>query len=322
MKLKPYKIGLRTVKTAFGMALGVYLAKMLGVQNYSSAAILVVLCVKNTKMKSVEAASARFVSCIMALLMSYVFFTYMGHEAGVIGLLVLLFIPITVMFGVQEGVVTSCVMMLHCFNQPNITVEFLVNEFLLLCIGIGIGLLLNLIMPKHDKMLKNYKDTIEREFQVLMAELSDALKFPEMILDVSKVEKVKKTIASAKSLAFNEVENHFSRNENSYYFYFDMRQNQLDIIERMMVLINRIDCKEKLHLHCSELLMDCSRNISSNNYTAIRLHDLYEIQLNMDQHPLPKTTEQLNSRAAAIQLLNELEEYLNIKSKFGSLKLY
>ncbi|PTU86160.1 aromatic acid exporter family protein, partial [Staphylococcus pasteuri] len=48
----------------------------------------------------------------------------------------------------------------------------------------------------------------------------------------------------------------------------------------------------------------------------------YEIRLSLDELPLPKTHQALNSRANIIQLLNELEEYLNIKSHFGSLKMH
>ena len=44
--------------------------------------------------------------------------------------------------------------------------------------------------------------------------------------------------------------------------------------------------------------------------------------LSLDDLPLPTTHKTLNSRAHIIQILNELEEYLNIKSQFGSLKLH
>ncbi|MGT0299045.1 hypothetical protein ACV566_11640 [Staphylococcus aureus] len=37
---------------------------------------------------------------------------------------------------------------------------------------------------------------------------------------------------------------------------------------------------------------------------------------------MPTTHKALNSRASIIQILNELEEYLQIKSQFGSLKMH
>lgn len=322
MKIKPYKIGSRTIKTAFGMSLGVIICKMMGLENFSSAAILVVLCVKNTKVKSLEAASARFFSCLLGILFSYIFFMNLGFNPIVLGILVLLFIPVTVMFGIQEGVVTSIVIILHCFNSGHIDWALAVNEFLLLCVGMGIALILNLYMPNHNNALHGYKRAIEMEFQVIVSRLSDALKHPEIVLNTNDIDKLHETIERAKSLAYMEVENHFSRNDNSYYHYFDMRESQLELLARMTHLINEISCKDKLHMQCSGLLEDLSNNITSNNFTAIRLHDLYEIMLDLDNYPLPDSHERLKSRSAAIQLLKEIESYLMIKSKFGSLKMY
>lgn len=59
-----------------------------------------------------------------------------------------------------------------------------------------------------------------------------------------------------------------------------------------------------------------------NDYTAMRLHNLYETRLKLVELPLPTTHKALNSRASIIQILNELEEYLQIKSQFGSLKMH
>ncbi|HDM1510711.1 aromatic acid exporter family protein, partial [Staphylococcus aureus] len=38
LKLNPYKIGFRTIKTAVGMTLGVIISKLLGLDNYASSA--------------------------------------------------------------------------------------------------------------------------------------------------------------------------------------------------------------------------------------------------------------------------------------------
>ncbi len=322
MKIRPYRIGFRTIKTAIGMALGVIICKLLGLDNYASAAILVVLCVKNTRVKSLQAASARFFSCMLGLLFSYLFFTHLGFNPVVLGLLVLVFIPVTVMFGIEEGVVTSCVIILHCFNFGYINRHVIINEITLIVVGLGIALLLNLYMPDLSMRLNEYKKEIEAEFQVIVSKLSDALIYPEIALDKQQIVKLHQTIERAKSVAYTEVENHFTRNENSYYHYFNMREAQLELLLRMVDLINQMDHSDKLHVNCSKLLQDLSSNISSNNFTAIRLHDLYAIMLDVEKYPLPMNNKQLKSRAALIQLLNEIEQYLEIKSNFGSLKLY
>ncbi len=320
--LKTYRIGYRTIKTAVGMALGVLIAKLLGLENFSSAAIIVVLCVKNTKIKSMEAAMSRVVSCMIAILFSYVFFEYLGYNAVVLGLLVLFFIPVTVMIGTQEGVVTACVIMLHCFNSGHVTPALMLNEMILLVIGVGIALLLNSYMPNREQELEQYKKRIEGDFQQILGQFSDAIKYIDIKLEPDVLDLLNETIEKAKSIAFMDVENHFVRNENSYYHYFDMRGEQVELLYRMAELINEMNQADKIHNRCSDILAAMSRGVSSNDYTAIRLHDLYEISLDMENHDLPSNYEQLKSRAAAMQLIKEIESYLNVKSKFGSLKKY
>lgn len=304
------------------MAVGVLIAKLLGLENFSSAAILVVLCVKNTKIKSMEAATSRLVSCIIAILFSYVFFEFLGYNAVVLGLIVLLFIPVTVMLNVQEGVVTACVILLHCFNSGNVTPHLMLNEIILLIVGVGIALLLNSYMPDREADLEHYKKRIEGDFKIILAQFSDALKHVDIILEKEILNQLVQTIEKAKSVAFMDVENHFVRNENSYYHYFDMRGEQVELLYRMVDLINDMNRSDKIHSKCSDLLGEMSQGVSSNDYTAIRLHDLYGISLEIKEHRLPENYQELKSRAAAMQLLKEIESYLTAKSRFGSLKKY
>lgn len=319
-KLNPYRIGFRTFKTAIGMTLGVILAQLLGTQNYASAALLVVLSIKSTKVKSINAAISRLAACFIALLFSYVFFESFGYNAIILGLLVLFFIPTTVMFKVQEGVVTACVIIIHCFISEHMTVQFIKDEIILIFIGLTIGFILNLFMPNRQAELEKYKKNIETDFQLILSQCSDALKFLEIHLRTEGLDHLKTYIEKAKSEAFLDVENHFVRNDNSYYYYFTMRQKQLVVLYRIVSLINDIKTSDEVYNHYSELLEQMSQGVSSTDTTAIRLHQLYQLQLQLKEEPLPSTHKALYSKSAAIQLLNELETYLIIKSNFGSLK--
>ncbi|QLK86106.1 aromatic acid exporter family protein [Staphylococcus sp. 17KM0847] len=320
-RLNPYRIGWRTIKTAVGMALGVIIAKLLGLDNYASSAILVVLCIKDTKMHSVNAIVSRFVSCLIAIGFGATIFPLLGQHAWVLGLIVLLFIPLTVMINTQEGVVTSIVILLHFFNATHINVDLIFNEILLLIVGLSIAFLMNTIMPSFHKELEQFQNEIEAQIryifntfskQCMHVEHSDYLSFTRLIT----------TIQQAKSVAFRDVKNHFVRNENSYYHYFDMRQDQVDILRRIQHNLHLISTDDILCNRVAELFKEMAENVNENNYTALRLHMLYDIRLQINQLPLPQTHEELYTRSSIIQILYDTEEYLRIKSKFGSLKLY
>lgn len=321
LKLNPYKIGFRTVKTAVGMTLGVIICKLLGLDNYASSAILVVLCIKHTKMHSVQAILSRLVSCLLILFLGSAIFSLLGQHAFVLGLIVLLFIPLTVVLNVQEGVITSCVILLHVFNAKAINGHLILNEIMLLIVGLGIAFLMNLMMPSLDKKLNHFKQDIENQITEIFNIFSQACSMHNDHLNI-KFDSLLLNIKKAKSLAFRDVKNHFVRNENSFYHYFDMREEQVELLKRMTSLLEKINTDDPILEKISQLMYEIGSNVNSNDYTALRLHSLYEIRLSLDDLPLPITHETLNSRAHIIQILNELEEYLNIKSQFGSLKLH
>ena len=321
LKLNPYKIGFRTVKTAVGMTLGVIICKLLSLDNYASSAILVVLCIKHTKMHSVQAILSRLVSCLLILFLGSAIFSLLGQHAFVLGLIVLLFIPLTVVLNVQEGVITSCVILLHVFNAKTINGHLILNEIMLLIVGLGIAFLMNLMMPSLDKKLNHFKQDIENQITEIFNIFSQACSMRNDHLNI-KFDSLLLNIKKAKSLAFRDVKNHFVRNENSFYHYFDMREEQVELLKRMTSLLERINTDDPILEKISQLMYEIGSNVNSNDYTALRLHSLYEIRLSLDDLPLPTTHKTLNSRAHIIQILNELEEYLNIKSQFGSLKLH
>ncbi|ASE36132.1 aromatic acid exporter family protein [Staphylococcus pettenkoferi] len=326
LSLNPYRIGFRTIKTAVGMALGIIIAKLIGLDNFASSAILVVLCIKHTKVHSLQAIVSRFISCLIILLIGMLAFSLLGQHALVVGLIVLLFIPLTVVLNVQEGVITSCVILLHVFNAESIDLHLFINEVLLLCVGLGIAFIMNLIMPSLDHNLNQYKKKVESQFRHIFTTFSQYLLADDQMTTIHTVEEhiqhLKLTIKKAKSLAFRDVKNHFVRNENSYYHYFDMREEQLDLLTRIYRLVQHIEGRDETIEQLPGLLNEVGENVNSNDYTVLRLHSLYDIRLKVQEAPLPSTHAELETRASIMQILYELEEYLNIKSHFGSLKMH
>ena len=258
---------------------------------------------------------------MLILFLGSAIFNLLGQHALVLGLIVLLFIPLTVVLNVQERVITSCVILLHVFNAKAINGHLILNEIMLLAVGLGIAFAMNLMMPSLDKKLNQFKTDIEHQITDVFNVFSQACALQKEHLDI-KFDALLLNIRKVKSLAFRDVKNHFIRNENSYYHYFDMREKQVELLKRVTYLLERIATHDPILKNISQLMSEISNNVNSNDYTDLRLHSLYEIRLSLDKLPLPRSHQALNSRANIIQFLNELEEYLNLKSQFGSLRLH
>ena len=156
-----FRIGYRTIKTAVGAALAILIAQSLGLENYASAGILTILCIKVTKKKSLRASWDRILACLIGMVFSFVFFELVSYHPLVIGLLLLFFIPTVVLFKANDGVASSSVIILHFYSAGGVTFSFIVNELLIIMIGIGVALIANLYMPSVDNKIKEYQQKVE-----------------------------------------------------------------------------------------------------------------------------------------------------------------
>lgn len=311
-----FKIGYRTVKTAVGAAAALFLAQALDLQFYSSAGILVILCVQNTKRKSLKVSLHRLGACLLSILFSFVIFETIGYNALAIGLLLLLFIPTAVMLRIEEGIVTSSVIVMHIYSVKTVTWPFVWNEVCILIIGIGIALLVNLYMPSVERELQRYQQLVEEYFKLLLHEMAVYLQRRESDWDGKEMIEAHELLHQAKALAFQKLENHFTREDDYYYRYFTMRIRQFEILERVMPLVASLSWTYEQSEMVSEFIESVGAAVRPESTGLISLQYLHELRKQFRVMPLPTTREEFETRAMLLQLLNEMEQYLIIKSEF------
>ncbi|EFV77490.1 aromatic acid exporter family protein [Cytobacillus pseudoceanisediminis] len=315
-----YRIGYRTIKTAVGTSISIMIAQMLQFDNFVSAGILTILCIKVTKKKSLRASWDRFFACLMAMVFSSLFFEGIAYHPLVIGLLLLFFIPAAVMLRASDGIVTSSVIILHIYSAGEVSKELLLNELGIITVGIGVALIANLYMPSLESKLKEYRLEIEDNFKIIFDEIVKYLRTHESSWDGREITETMELIDKAKTLAFRDVENHFRRNDNLYYHYFKMREKQFEIIERVLPSVTSIALPVEQGEMIADFIEELSDHIHPGN-TAIQFLDkLYRMRVSFENMELPKTREEFEARAALLHFVKEMEQYLIIKSSFKGLK--
>jgi uncharacterized membrane protein YgaE (UPF0421/DUF939 family) len=314
-----FRIGYRTLKTSLGTAISIMIAQSIGLENFVSAGILTILCIQVTKKKSLRASWDRFLACVLAMGFASAFFEGIAYHPVVIGLLLLFFIPTVVMLKASEGIVTSSVIILHIYSAGHVTKELLLNEFGLVTIGIGVALMMNLYMPSMEKRLEEYQQKIEANFKRIFEEIVRYLRTNQSNWDGKEITETARLIEEAKSLAFRDVENHFLRHENLYYHYFEMREKQFEIIERVLPTVTSIPLTVKQGKMIADFIEELSENIHPGNTAIYYIEKLMRMKVAFTNMELPKTREEFEARAALLHFINEMERYLLIKSSFRGL---
>jgi uncharacterized membrane protein YgaE (UPF0421/DUF939 family) len=310
-----FRIGYRTIKTAVGAGLAVAIAHALQLDFYGSAAIITVLCISVTRRDSLKVSWARLVACIIGMAISGLLFEVIGYQPWALTIIILLFIPVVVMLKMNEGIATSSVIILHLYTVGNLSTSLIINELLLIIIGIGVALLMNLYMPNSDLALRKYHKEIEEHFKTILYELSIYLRHGESVWDGKEIPETVELLHKGKNLAMRNIRNHILRYEDQYYYYFKMREKQFEIIERLMPVVSKIHHTVEQSGTVADFLEELSKSVSPANRVPYFLERIKSMKQGFEEMPLPTTREEFEVRSALLYIMRELEEYLLIKDR-------
>lgn len=305
-------VGFRTIKTAIGTALSIAVAQWLGLTFYASAGILTLLCIKRTRKRSYKSARDRFFACLIGLLFSGLLFEVIGYMPWTVAAVLLLVIPVNLFLKTNEGIVTSTVIIFHVYSLNMISLSIVGNELALITIGIGFALIVNLYMPNVEIELIKYRQEVEENFRRIFMELANYLRYHNTDWDGGEVLKTSSTLEKAKDLALRDYENQYA-GDISYLRYFEVRERQFDILERIMLHISSITGNYHQGLIISDFLQRIAQAVHPGNTASIYLDELEEIRKQFRESALPKTREEFETRAALLHLVGEIRNYLQIK---------
>ncbi|TLS48264.1 aromatic acid exporter family protein [Paenibacillus antri] len=306
------RIGFRTLKTAVGVSLAIAIAYALQLEFYTSAGILTLLCIQKTRRESLAAVLERLYACLIGMALAGASFWAIGFQPWTILPLFLVFIPITVRLRVQGGIASSSVIMMHLYVHGSIDAALLLNELAIIAIGLGVALVVNVYMPGIDKQVQRYKEDIDRLMAVVLEEYAKYMKDGYGLWDGKEMLELSDVLSKARNLAILEVENNLTRRSNPFYHYFDRKQQQFQILERMLPMVSRMDIRLEQGIRLGEFIESISaslRHPAPDDFVrhADKLRSIRELHKGL---PMPETRTEFENRAILYGLANELESFI------------
>src|SRR5690625_6230116 len=99
-------------------------------------------------------------------------------------------------------------------------------------------------MPSIDNKLKKKQNELERNFQVILIEIAKYIERGNLDWSGKELAQTEEILEEAIRLVELDKENHFYRDQHSYYNYFIMREGQFELLENMLSLATRIPKKD------------------------------------------------------------------------------
>lgn len=310
MKLR---IGYRTIKTAIGVLLATFIAQALELDSFGSAAVITILCISVTRRNSLLVSWHRFAACMLGMVISMLMFELVGYHPLILGVFMLLFIPVLVALKLSLGIVTSSVIVLHIYTQAEASLDLFINETLLVVIGIGTALLMNLYMPSSERQLREYKRNIEQNFSRILMEFSKYIREGDSVWTGAEISETVELLEQSKGLAIRQMNNQILKEDDQYFHYFQMREKQFEILERLMPFITTIHGSVSQSKDIADFLEQLSKVVGPTNHVPYFLGRLEELRVHFKEMELPTTREEFEVRSALAYMMHELQQYLLIK---------
>ena len=311
------KIGVRTIKTAVAAPVALLLATGINLESASSAAIITILTVTNTKRSTAKTALNRLFSLTLATAIAAACFLILGFHPITFGLYLLVFIPLSIRLGLSEGIAVSSVLITHYLAAGEMPVSLIINEYLLMIIGVSCALAANLYMPNTEKKIQEDQVVVEVSLKRMLEKMSAYLNQPakEELLRQECLS-LRGFVRQAQERAQEFEENHFFSG-NSYYFeYFAMRRLQLKVLSDMLQILNRLDAAAEDVQELRELFEFTAQTLAEDNDGAAILEKIDEADQRYQQKKLPESRQAFEERAMLFQLFQLFQDFIEIKAGF------
>lgn len=306
----------RTVKLVLAMVLAIALADYFGLSYTTSAGIIAILSVLDTRRSSIKIAGQRFVSALIGLGICTVLFALFGYQLWVVSVYMAIYVPLAYLLDVAVGIPPITVLVLHLYLEKTVSPGWLWNELALFLIGAGVALVLNLYMPSKQSEIEAYHNKVEEKLKAILMRFNDFLLQGDGTNEAVLIGELDQLLSEAQQLVYLEHNNQLFQQTNYQVHYFDMRMEQSKLLRHMALNVNSCQLESRESVIVAHLFYATADQLSQTNPAKHLLLDIAEFREVFRQRPLPKTRDEFETRAVLFQLLNDLERFIQLKVDF------
>lgn len=319
LKLKLSKILLLSLKIGIGASAAYFIAEILGLDFASSAGIITLLTLQTTKWETFRLSIRRLITFFLTFALCWVLFHMLRTSWLDYGIYLFFLVFLCEFLGWRSAISVNAVIATHFLSTHNFTFEFMVNELLLVVIGITLAIVLNLfhINNVHEMGIIKSMRYVEHQMKQILMELSGYLKHQSMGQHVwDDIIKLEDELGKFLDLAHEYQNNTFVSHPEYYINYFRMRLEQCGALHNLHKEMRRISNLPKQAEIVSDYILDMCEHVTEMNDPKKQIEQLEAVTDNMKNQPLPQTTEEFESRALLYHVLMELEDFLLYKKRF------
>lgn len=301
-----------TIKTSIAATLSLLVAQALGLKFSSSAGIITILDIFETRKATLKGGLKRTLSATIALVLGILVFEIFDYKTWAFGLYLLLFVPLSFLLKIELGLGPSSVVVTHLLSYGEINSSIIFNELGLILIGTGFAMLTNLYAPESQDELKKWIEDIDGDIKDILIFFGDTLvnNLDVKIYD-GKIKKLEDDINKALNLAIIENDNRIENSKNLL-IGLSHREREKDLLMEMYDDLKSIPKEYADGKLISDLMIDTANNLSDNGDMVKVKKRIEFLQEHFHMMELPETHEDFIIRSSIFQVFRSLNQFIDI----------
>jgi uncharacterized membrane protein YgaE (UPF0421/DUF939 family) len=307
----------KIIKIALGSTIAILIAYLLNLHYAVAAGVIALLSIQDTKKATLQMAIKRVLAFIVTCGIAYIVFYLFSFTPIAYGIYLLMFSFFCIFFKMQDALAMNAVLATHFLLEKSMGIEIITNEALLLLIGAGIGILINLYIPNNVRQIRKTQKKIEECLKLALTELAQRIEQTEKI-EEPKACKVtlKKNIKEGMEHAYVNMHNTFFQDSRYFIMYMGMRKQQSYVLKEMYEKADTLTMVTTQSHVIADFIRMVEETLSESNNTERLLLEEKLLMERCQNDLLPVTREEFETRAILYILLMNFRMFLTIKKDF------
>ncbi len=308
---------IKGIKIAIACVIAIAIAAELGLQYASTAGIITILSIQNTKRETIRSARNRALAFLCALILAAVFFYFLGFTLFAFAGYLLLFALLCLYAGWGEAIAMNSVLITHFLTEQSMSTAQILNETGLFLIGTLMGIIVNMHLRRKEDLLQNLTEQIDIQIKTILSRMAEWLvKDDKSAYNSDCLIQLQKSLKRARTCAFINYNNALFNNDTYLMDYIRMREQQSVVLNELYENIKSITYLPKQANQVAALLEAIKLGYHKDNTVEGLLQDLDLIIKDMKQQELPQSREEFEARAILFYILKQIHKLLMIKREF------
>lgn len=301
-----------TIKTAIAATLSLLVAKALGLEFSSSAGIITILDIFETRKATLKGGFKRTISAIIALVLGVLVFEIFAYKTWAFGIYLLLFVPISFLLKIELGLGPSSVVVTHLLSYGQINSSIIINELSLILIGTGFAMLTNLYAPESQNKLIDWIEEIDSDIKDILKFFGHTLvKHLDVEVYEGKIKKLEDDIAKALDLAIMEKDNRIENSKNLL-IGLNYREREMDLLKDMYNDLKEIPVEFADGKLISDIMIDTANSLTKDGEMVEVKKRIEFLKEHFNLMNLPQTHEDFVIQSSVFQVFRSLNQFIDI----------